>query len=474
MPFKRTRTYYNRETLFNYDVYPKVFVAGKEAEIHIVNLGYRNIFTVGKEYTITIGAYRGGAPKMFPATADFTEEKAVCDDKGGFTFKHTFTEESEHSLFIDTEENGERKRFEISVYCVDGDLVGRYPFHGDLHMHTTCSDGRQDPEVVCAVYRSHGYDFFAITDHGRYYPSLRAIDFYKNVPTEFVIMPGEEVHIPPVCDYARSAHIVNFGGEYSINALVEGSSHLEDVGEDKKLRSIRDDCPDVMTFKEYEKKMLELAEEIDVPENVDKIPAAVYKWIYDEIRKAGGLGISPHPNWVTGHTFHVSDAMQDYFVKNKIFDAFEVLGGENYYEHNGFQTARYYDDKAKGYRYPIVGSTDSHCCYDYNDNYIVGSTIVFSHKNERKEIINSIKDFFSVAVDGINEDFRLVGEPRLVRYACFLIKNYFTYHDEICYEEGRLMKQYVTGTAEEKEEAIKTLSVINGRVQKLREKYFDF
>ena len=44
-------------------------------------------------------------------------------------------------------------------------------------------------------------------------------------------------------------------------------------------------------------------------------------------------------------------------------------------------------------------------------------------------------------------------------------------HDELCFEEGRLMKQYVTGTEEEKEEAKAVLSVINGRVDRLRKKY---
>ena len=220
--------------------------------------------------------------------------------------------------------------------------------------------------------------------------------------------------------------------------------------------------------------MLELAETVNVPDNVDALPAAVFGWIFDEIRKAGGLGIFAHPTWITGNTFHVPDALNDYFVKNKLFDAFEVLGGESYFEQNGYQTVRYYEDKANGYRYPIVGSTDSHCCYYYNQKSQVCSTIVFSPENERKALINSIKDFYSTAVDTISDDFRVVGDMRLVRYSCFLLKNYFPFHDELCFEEGRLMAQYANGTEEEKKDALKTLEVLNGRVRKLREKYFDF
>lgn len=38
-------------------------------------------------------------------------------------------------------------------------------FKGNLHMHTTASDGRLGPEDAVAYYRRAGYDFVAITDH---------------------------------------------------------------------------------------------------------------------------------------------------------------------------------------------------------------------------------------------------------------------------------------------------------------------
>lgn len=468
MSFHRDDTMYNRNNLYFYDIYPKVLVEGKEATLHLINKGCRSNFTVGQEYTIEIQGYNNGSRNHYPNSCLYSEEKAVCDEKGGFTFTHTFEKEMEYSIFI----KGEDEIY-ITVYCVAADLAGRYPFRGDLHMHTCCSDGRNTPETVCATYRQRGYDFFAITDHNRYYPSLRAIDFYKNFPMEFVIVPGEEVHMPNVKGVHANVHIVNFGGEYSVNALVEGP-HTEEVGKDKKFRAIREDCPDVMTVAEYEEKMTELSKNYDTPADVDPVQVAVYDWIFGQIRNANGLGIFAHPTWITGHSFHVSDAINDYLVEHKMFDAFEVLGGERYYEHNGFQTNRYYTDKAAGNVYPIVGSTDSHGCFPINQGSLIASTLVFSPVAERTALIKSIKDLYSVAVDTISEEFRIVGDMRLVRYACFLLKNYFPYHDETCFEEGRLMEQYTVGTPEEKAEAEKTMAVMSGRMQKLREKYFDF
>ncbi len=456
--------------LRDYDVFPLAFPVNKEVTIHIRPLGCDQEFTPGKTYAGEICAINGGSPSQHPATADFKNFTIVCNNDGGFDITHTFDSEQQYFIRLDNDDN---RRKEFSVYAVNEDMQGRYPLRGDLHIHTTCSDGNQTPEVVCANYRSHGYDFFAITDHHRYYPSLKAIDFYKNIPTEFLIVPGEEVHIAQVNGKYSSAHIVNFGGLYSINALVK-DSFFGEFGEGNEYRSTIPNPPAPMTEEEYSAKMEALAEKIQIPENIDKIPAATMKWVFGEIKKADGLAIFPHPHWVTNSTFHVPEAFVEYLMNEQDFDAFEVLGGERYYEHNGYQTIRYYEDKAKGRNYPIVGSTDSHNSYESAPGSLICSTIVFSPYNERKALINSIKDFYSVAVDSISKEFRLVGDSRLVRYSCFLINNYFPRHDEACFEEGRLMKICATGTPDEREDALKMLSAINGRIEKMRKKYFKF
>lgn len=42
---------------------------------------------------------------------------------------------------------------------------GRW-FRGNLHMHTTDSDGRLDPVSAREEYRKAGYDFIAVTTTG--------------------------------------------------------------------------------------------------------------------------------------------------------------------------------------------------------------------------------------------------------------------------------------------------------------------
>ena len=45
------------------------------------------------------------------------------------------------------------------------DKEGRRWWKGNLHTHTTRSDGKLSPEEAVALYRDKGYDFLALTDH---------------------------------------------------------------------------------------------------------------------------------------------------------------------------------------------------------------------------------------------------------------------------------------------------------------------
>jgi len=41
---------------------------------------------------------------------------------------------------------------------------GRW-FKGNVHTHSTASDGTRTPEQLVKIYREAGYDFLSITDH---------------------------------------------------------------------------------------------------------------------------------------------------------------------------------------------------------------------------------------------------------------------------------------------------------------------
>ena len=62
--------------------------------------------------------------------------------------------------------------------------AGKRFYKGNLHMHTTISDGVLTPEEACAIYRANGYDFVAITDH-------RSIGRQRDIGGLLVLSGGE-------------------------------------------------------------------------------------------------------------------------------------------------------------------------------------------------------------------------------------------------------------------------------------------
>lgn len=70
---------------------------------------------------------------------------------------------------------------------------GRF-WRGNLHTHSTRSDGVLEPEEVCRRYRDEGYDFIALTDHfvGRYgYPIVDTTAYRSE---GFTTILGAELH----------------------------------------------------------------------------------------------------------------------------------------------------------------------------------------------------------------------------------------------------------------------------------------
>ena len=428
--------------LHDYDIFPKVFPVGTAAEITVKPLGVHTKFS--GEYKIMVQRLDGGhIGHEFSAWNHTDYFVTPCED-GCLRFTYTADKEGELAVRI-YKKDSDRRTVQLNLYALAEDMADRIPLRGDLHMHTCRSDGHGDPAVVCADYRMKGYDFIVVTDHSRYYPSLEAIRAYKDVKIALNILPGEEVHLPQT-----DVHIVNAGGLFSINGLFDYLRNYIETDGDIDARRFDDTItpPDIVTDEQYNRELDAIEASLtDVPADVNKRWYAVCVWAFDKIREAGGLGIFAHPYWISD-MWQIHEPFTQYMLANKPFDAFEVLGGENYYQQNGFQTAIYYDEYRRGNVLPIVGSTDSHNSTENNRNAAICSTIVFAHKNERADILQSIKDKYSVAVDTISAEYRLVGEHRFQKYACYLMENFYPLHDRAAYSDGEIMRKYYLGEAD--------------------------
>lgn len=117
------------------------------------------------------------------------------------------------------------------------DQDGKRFFKGNLHTHTTLSDGQKTPQDATSLYREKGYDFLALTDH------WVLSDTVEN--PDFLLLSGIEY---------------NTG-----NTVQEGIYHIVCIG-------------------------------ASTPPNVknENIPP---QQIIDEINKADGIAILAHPAW---------------------------------------------------------------------------------------------------------------------------------------------------------------------------------
>lgn len=93
---------------------------------------------------------------------------------------------------------------------------------GNLHAHTTFSDGRFPVEEVVARYRDLGYDFLAITDHD----DLVQPDYWVNIPSSddsMIILPGVELDYRPLAQHVgkvtgdrETLYILNHPARYKL------------------------------------------------------------------------------------------------------------------------------------------------------------------------------------------------------------------------------------------------------------------
>lgn len=96
---------------------------------------------------------------------------------------------------------------EMSVFEVP-ETVGTNWYKGNMHTHTTNSDGDQEPYLVAKWYKDHGYDFLAITDHNM----LTDPELIKGIQDSgFLLIKGNEVSSSnkkvPNDKHKRSVHM---------------------------------------------------------------------------------------------------------------------------------------------------------------------------------------------------------------------------------------------------------------------------
>ena len=398
----------------NYRVYPSVLPVGKTVTLTILAAELLYLPKEGTTYTLTVVAADGD--ENYYAPTQITE-LSLSAEEGVLRFSYTFPAEGTYRIRL---AEGAVRLCDTAVYALENDLYGLIPLKGDLHTHSRRSDGARDPAALAGHIREQGYDFFALTDHNRYYPGLEIDETYKGVKTGFVRIPGEEIHAPK-----SPVHIVHVGGDRSVAS--------EYIHNREKYEA---------EIKEYEARV-----PADLPqEYVYRYARAM--WATDKIHEAGGLAIFPHPYWhPAGNTVNLPEPLTRKLLSSGMFDAFELLGGATQVDNNR-QLALWQEARAAGCVIPVVGSSDVHSLAKAHSFPHV-FTLCFATEKTPEAILAAVKAGNTVAVEGSGSDYdreyRAYGSLRLVSYAHFLLRYYFPNAARLAAGEGVLLRAYAMG-----------------------------
>lgn len=298
----------------------------------------------------------------------------------------------------------------VELYAVESDLQGVYPYKGDLHTHSFFSDGEDSPRRMAQECRHQGFDFMALTDHGKYQPSVEVCRLFFTMPElAMALFPGEEVHLP-----FHQAHILNIGGRESVNERFAGDPEA------------------------FYDEMLRQADPGTTPPGTDPYSFRAALWAFEKIREFGGMSVFCHPYWRRPSGYELSTDFTEALLQARPFDALELISGYPVQEQdsNQLQLARYHDLPEKP---PIVGVSDAHAA----EGCLLGRfyTLVLAKNNRFAAIRQGILARQSVAADqSAPGPARLFGPYRLVKYFQFLQRAFFPEHDLLARQESTRME----------------------------------
>ena len=415
-----------------YDIYPKIIPVGENSRITIAPLDRHCFFQEDETYLVTV-------IPMNHITADNDSKDypvyPFASKENKLQFNVFCEEEQPYTITVQKQDE---VLCTLQIYGVGKDLYGLVPFRGNMHTHTFRSDGVESPELVAANYRKAGFDFLAITDHDVYPPSLEAIRAFEKLDLDFKLYPGEEVHTPH-----NKLHILNFAGNNSVNQFFR--DHPQD----------------------YEKEVQEIKQELGLSDSHPDFEYAASVWAFRKIHEYEGMAILAHPNWIIDGAYNIPPRQYLQFLKEKPFDALELINGGNMPYENAQQLAFWHDACCRGCQVPVVGNDDSHGTVN-GEWFNIGMTYVLARANTKEALMESMKKGLCIAVERYhNETPHYYGSARLINLFSFLDKAYFPLHDEICALEGSFMTAFLQNNPVGEQ----GLALLKGQTTNLQKKY---
>jgi predicted metal-dependent phosphoesterase TrpH len=383
----------------SHQVRPKVIVAGAPAQVALRAIAGPGAFEPGRSYDVRVFS-----------KVNRTEDArltVVADERGELIAPARFTCAGEAEIQVRAA--GGEDIIASDVFFAVAPAMARWrPFKGDLHMHTTGSDGKALPLAMARRARQVGHDFIAITDHDNYEPSRQAMAAVAQAGIDLLVLGGEEVTIRE-----NGGHILSLNATGGVSAL------QREPGAEAQRAAIID-------------------HEIGPRQLVHPLTPAQYAsavWVIRKIRELGGLAIIAHPYWMgTAAKYYPPRCTVEQLLDDRLCDGIEVLGGSPNSEGNRLAIASYAREAARGHLLSVVAGSDAHCEADVGARYW---TIALCERLDVSSIVQAIAQRRTVACDApAGAEAALYGPFEILEYVYFLHREYFPLHDRACAAGG--------------------------------------
>lgn len=122
-----------------------------------------------------------------------------------------------------------------TMYLID---PSKKQYKANLHCHSVLSDGKKTPEELVAMYKEHGYDVLAITDHERPH------QHQELASEDFMLLTGYECYIRPDPNarynrYAKEVHLNLFARDpHNVTMICYNEPYCKYLKRDNALEGL--------------------------------------------------------------------------------------------------------------------------------------------------------------------------------------------------------------------------------------------
>jgi len=371
-----------------YEMFPRVVPEGWSGKLRVNGEYAHTKLIPGVKYDYRLKSMRWYADtkrNIGPITGS-----VKANSRGGLAVPFKPDVPGEWVLEVTSEDRSGRVLPTLGLYVIEPKHCGLRPYIGDLHAHSTGSDGRQEPAYVAIRAREVGFDFFALTDHGNFKSSGEMIRKTQDkLGKSMLLIRGEELHMTD-CYF----HYVGLGHKRGI--------------EDFRQK-------DEATWR---REVAEIVAELKARPTVPRLDPKIYAeglWKVRRVKAQGGLTLFSHPYWSWDNSLYIDEAHREQTLLDAEFDAVEAITAV---DRTFTMSNRLAALRGEGREVPVVGVSDAH---SWLEDATGGAcwTYVMAEELTQQSVFDAIRSGRSLACEREESRVRLVGPFELVDFADF-------------------------------------------------------